>query len=187
MDGCSCSGLGAAGPMLNGLGQINPTDAALAVADAKHLWDDFINALGIGAGRREADVVTPTQNRIFNGSVKPLVDYLTGIHNGSIQVDCTTLHTDLAAMDAAEKVWLSFLHDTKWQDGRAAQQGEATLAPWFTNTRADANKVLADQCGSIVSTVPDAIGKIFTTSSGGVNWPIVAGVAGVAYMLLRRK
>jgi hypothetical protein len=173
--------------MLNGLGQIDPTSAALAIADAKHMWDDLINALGIGAGRREADVVTPVQNRIFNGSVAPLVDYLTAIHNGSVKVDCTTLTSDLAVMDAAEKQWLSFLHDTKWQDGRAAQQGEATLAPWFTNTRADAKKVLTDDCGSIATGIPDAIGKIFTTSTGDTNWPMIAGIAGVAFMLIRRK
>lgn len=184
---CNCSSLGKAGTMLNGLGQIDPVSAAMAIADAKHLWDDMLSALGVGAGRKEADVVTPTQNRIFNGTVAPIVDYLTGIKNGTIQGNCTDLQNDLAALDAAEKQWLSFLHTTKWVDGRAAQQGEATLAPWFTNTRLDLKNRIGETCGTIGSIIPGSIGQIFTTPSGGINWPIVAGVGIGAFLLMRKK
>lgn len=184
---CQCSGLGSAGKMIyGGLGQVDPTSAALAIADAKHLWDDFIKALGIGAGRREADVVVPVQNRIFDGTIAPIIDYLTGVRNGTIQPDCSVLKNDLAVLDSVEKQWLAFLHDTQWQDGRAAEQGEATLAPWITNARAELKADIVDSCGGISSIVPD-FGHIFTTATGGINWPVVAIAGGAAFMLLRRK
>lgn len=187
---CNCAGLSNAGPMLNGLrglGQVDPTSAALAIADAKHLWDDLVKALGIGAGRQEADIIVPVQNRIFNGTVTPIVDYLTNIREGKITADCTTLKNDLAALISVEKQWLDYLHQTKWQDGRAATQAEATLEPWFTNAKTELQSDINESCSTIGSIIPDSIGQIFTTPSGGVNWPIIAVAAGAAFMLFRRK
>jgi hypothetical protein len=183
-------GLNNAGPMLNGLsglGQIDPTGAALAIADAKHLWDDLVNALGIGAGRREADIIVPVQNKVFDGSVKPIVDYLTNLKNGTIQPDCTILRNDLAGLSSVETQWLNYLHATKWQDGRAATQAEATLEPWFTNTKADLQSHINESCSSIGSIIPTSIGQIFTTPTGGVNWPVVAGIGIGAFLLMKRK
>jgi hypothetical protein len=187
---CSCTGMGNAGRMLNGksgMGQIDPVSAALAIADAKQTWDNLVKALGIGAGAREADIITPVQNKVFNGTVAPIVDYLTNINNGSVQPDCTALRNDLAGLTSAQTQWLNYLHTTKWQDGRAAAQAEATLQPWFVNTLADLQKHIDASCAGIGSILPTSVSQIFTTPTGGVNWPVVAGLGIGAYLLMKRK
>jgi hypothetical protein len=189
---CDCSGLNGAGRALDiggGLGQIDPVSVGLVFADAKHMWDDLIAALGIGAGRREADVIVPLQNKVVATVIAPVVDYLTAIREGRVQGDCNTLKTDKIQLESGEKQWLNFLHTTQWQDGRAAVQAEATLAPYFTNAKAELITDINEACtgSGIADSIGDTIGNILTTPEGGINWPVVGIGAGIAFMLLRKK
>jgi len=165
-----------------GLGQIDPaTIMALqeAFVHAKDLWEDIKQIFGIGAGAREADAIVPLQNQIHQTVLAPVGDYLERVRTGQVAATCAECKTYQSQLLEAEKKWLSFLHNTQWQDGRAAQQAEATLGPIFTSQKNELAQCVTKTCGISGGSV----GSIFTTSSGEVNWPVVAGAAGLAYML----
>lgn len=185
--GCSCTD-----SEYSGLGQISPSmvgELTSAIVNAKQMWDNLQAALGIGAGRREADVITPIQNRLVSSVIAPLTDYLTNLKNGAIQPDCNQLNQDIGIVTQAEKSWLDYLHNTKWTDGRAAQQAEATLAPYFTGLKTGLPAAIQQYCGSATTTVGTipVIGPLLTTATGDINWPVVAVGGGLIFMLMRRK
>jgi hypothetical protein len=150
LEGCGCQssmGLGYAG-----LGQIDPVSAAIeieqAIQIAKNFWDDLLAALGIHAGQREADAIVPLQNDItakvltpISANVQPGV-----IHNES----CQELNSELTLLNQTETKWLDYLHNTPWVDGRAAQQAEATLAPYFIGLRKDLTDEIHARCSGIL-------------------------------------
>jgi len=179
----------------SGMGGIEAVAMAQALSDAKNTWDHLVEALGIGAGRREADAIVPYQNKILSDVFGPIGVFYDAVTNKGQPVDCNEANQLLGGLNATENQWLNFLRSTKWPDGRAAQQAEAGMQPYFTNTRAGLKKLIADNCSTSVSGVigdiGDSIGDVITsitkTSTGETNWPVIAGVAGLAYMFLRKK
>lgn len=170
----------------NGLGQIDPATILAvqqAFVHAQDLWEDIKQIFGIGAGAREADVIVPLQNQIQAQILAPISDFLTGLHNGTIQASCTDCQTWKSQLVATETKWLDYLHKTQWADGRAAQQAEATLAPYFTAMKSELQQCIQQKCG--VGGIPG--GGIITNPDGSINWPIVALAGGAVYMLTRRK
>ncbi len=170
----------------NGLGQLDPgTILALqqAFVHAQDLWDDIKAIFGIGAGAREADAIVPLQEQITAQILAPISDFLTGVKNGTIHPSCTDYQTWLSQLTSTQTKWLDFLHKTQWQDGRAAQQAEATLAPYFTAMKSELQQGIQTKCG--VGSIPGS--GIITNPDGSINWPIVALAGGAVYMLTRRK
>lgn len=144
--GCACASNG-----LSGLGQA--TDIALAIADAKHLWDELQAALGIGAGRREADVITPLQDKLYQLTLVPTSD----MGARKEQYTCDQLNAALVKLNADIKSFVDFLRNTQWQDGRAAAQalywaagqGESTgQEPTAYLVQRDFTADVKAQCGS---------------------------------------
>lgn len=151
------------------------------IDEMKSLWADLEAALGIGAGRREADVIVPVQEKIVSEFIAPVSDYLTQINNHQITPTCVDLQVWQQSITNVQANWLAYLHNTEWMDGRAAQQAEATLAPYFTNAKRDLAKYQQQYCG-----VFGGIGGgILTTPSGDINWPVVALGGGLLYMLVK--
>lgn len=169
----------------NGLGQLDPaTLMALnqAFVHAKDLWEDLEKIFGIGAGRREADVVVPIQEQITAQILAPVGDYLERVRTGQVVATCAECTTWQKQLLEAEAKWLAFLHTTEWMDGRAAQQGEATLKPIFDSQKAELAQCVAAKCGITGGSLPG-----ITNPDGSINWPIVLGGAGLVYALTRRK
>jgi hypothetical protein len=165
---------------VSGLGQIDPITIATAVTEAMDAWNQLLSALGIGAGAREADVIVPVQNKVVSTVIAPVSDYLTSVNNKTHIPTCAELQTWLSEVTQAKTIWLNYLHNTQWQDGRAAQQAEATLAPYFTNATNDLNKYILQYCGG-------GVGSIFTDpTTGQTNWTTV-GLVGVAAFFLLKK
>jgi len=168
----------------SGLGQLDPATLLAinsAFVHAKDLWNDIKAIFGIGAGAREADAIVPLQNQIHTTILAPVGDYLEGVRNGTIQATCAECTTWRTQLVAAETKWLEFLHNTQWQDGRAAQQAEATLAPIFKSQKDELQACINATCGII-----GGGGGIITNPDGSVNWPIVAAGAGLLYALMRK-
>lgn len=169
----------------NGLGQIDPGTLGLlnqAYVHAKDLWEDLQQLFGIGAGRREADVVVPVQEQVTQQILAPVGDYLERVRTNQIVstcAECTNWRTQLVAV---ETQWLNYLHDTEWMDGRAAQQAEATLAPIFKSQKDELQACINAKCGITGGNIP-----IITNPDGSINWPIVAAGAGLIYAFSRRK
>jgi hypothetical protein len=165
-----------------GLGQIDPVSLALEISTALKTWQQLLVTLGIGAGAREADVIVPVQNKIVASVIAPVSDFLTSVNNKTHVPTCSELQTWLSEVTQAKTQWLNYLHNTAWKDGRAAQQAEATLAPYWTNATNDLNKYIVQDCGGIGS-----IGSIFTDASGQTNWTMIALAGVAAYVLLGKR
>ena len=183
---CSCingEGLNGYGPMLNGagLGQIDPITLTAAISEASNLWQQIKSALGIDAGSSEANVIVPLQNSVVSGVIAPVSDFLTSVNNGSVVPTCAQLQSYLSELTAAQSKWLNFLHGTTWRDGRAAQQAEATLAPYFTNGTNDLHKYIGQYCG-----VGATGGILVNPVTGQLNYTTIA-LAGVAAFFLLKK
>lgn len=138
---------GAPFAMLRGLGlnvqemnQFNPEPISRAAIDVIAQITDF---LGIGAGRREADEIVPTQNYIHYNVLAPIAEAVNASYAPNISR--SQLEEMLQALRMTEENWLRFLHDTQWSDGRAAVQAEATLEFLFE-----------DQERKILALMPDA-------------------------------
>jgi len=189
--GCGCSGSGMKG-LKGTLGQLGVTSTEMSgfiaalknfISGAKQLWADFEDALGVGAGRREADVIVPVQNEVVNTIIAPVSAYLSSINDHSITPTCVDLKVWQQQLNEAEATWLGFLRNTQWMDGRAADQAEATLAPYFTNAKRDLQKYVNQYCG----TFGGGGGGIFTTPTGEINWPVVGVSASILYMLVSMR
>lgn len=170
----------------NGLGQLDPgTILALqqAFVHAQDLWEDIKAIFGIGAGAREADAIVPLQEQITAQVLAPISAFLTDVRNGTVQPSCTDYQTWRSQLISTETKWLDFLHKTQWQDGRAAQQAEATLAPYFTAMKSELQQGILAKCG--VGSIPGS--GIITNPDGSINWPFVALASGAIYMFTRRK
>ena len=148
--GCCASG------GLSGLGFVDPATAALMLSQAKTTLSNAIaqieNFLGIGAGRREADLIVPTQKLITAQVLAPIS---AAVQPGEIeQSTCNELHVLLTTLNQAETKWLEFLHDSRWIDGRASAQAESTLAPYFTGLRADLTDEIQVKCAGGIIGIP---------------------------------
>jgi hypothetical protein len=161
------------------------------LAGAKVAWDNLVQALGIGAGRQEADIIVPIQNKVVSDIIAPIYAFDDAVLNKNQPVDCNEARTYLASVTSAEQQWLNYLHLTKWQDGRAATQAEATLQPYFAQCKRDLNTIIATKCSSVSGSVGDVIGNtvssILRTSTGETNWPVILIGVGAAFLFLRKK
>jgi hypothetical protein len=177
------------------MGEIDVDAFGGVLAGAKVMWDNLVSALGIGAGRKEADIIVPIQNKVVNDIIAPIYAFNDAILNHDQPADCNEARTLLGQVQATEQQWLNYLHLTKWADGRAAKQAEASLQPYFNNCKTGLNSVISSKCSTVVGNiggdVGDAIGNIVSsitkTSTGETNWPVILGVAGLAFMFLRKK
>jgi len=168
----------------NGLGQIDPATIAVLAevyTNAKNLWESLLQLFGVGAGRREADVIVPVQEQVTQQILVPVGDFLERVRTNQVVPTCDECKTWLSQLVAVETQWLNYLHNTQWQDGRAAQQAKATLAPIFKSQKDELQQCVTAKCGLI-----GGGGGIFTTPTGEVNWPIVAGAAGILFALMRK-
>lgn len=170
---------------LGGLGQIEVEAIAAAYTHAKDLWEDFQKMFGIGAGRMEADVIVPLQNDVHREVLAPVGDFLEKVRTNQLVPTCTDCTNWRAELLAAEKQWLNYLHSTQWQDGRAAQQAENTLAPIFKSQKDELLACVTAKCGGVIG--GGGLPPIFTNPDGSTNWPIIAAGAGLVYALMRRK
>lgn len=172
----------------SGLGQFDPATIAAvqeAFVHAKDLWNNLMKIFGIGAGAKEADAIVPLQNQMLAQILAPVSDFLTAVHNGTINPSCGEVQTWQTQLNTHKAKWLEFLHGTKWADGRAAQQAEATLAPYWNNATTDLQTLAKSKCGIVGG--GGSIGGILTTANGEMNWPIIAVAAGALFMMSRRK
>lgn len=162
---------------LSGLGFTDPATLATEVSSiiewGKQEWEDIQAALGIGAGRREADVIVPMQNQITNTVLVPAVDM--GTH--SEQHTCTELLQMQGAITNAAAQFNHFLDNTVWQDGRAADQARFWLSgplpatvtnpSWFHQVQSDfAGEVYSAGCGSGVFGSNVGLGPLLFIGAG---------------------
>ena len=177
MSCCSqTNGLGALGQEQEGAGVDPATILALqqAFVHAQDLWNDIKQIFGIGAGAREADAIVPLQNEVHQTFLAPLSAYL----DNTATKTCAEIQAWQAQFTLVENRWITFLHGTEWQDGRAAQQAEATLGPYFAEFKAELLQLQRTLCGTT--------GGIITNPDGTTNWPILAAGAGVLFLLMRK-
>lgn len=172
------------------LGQIDPGSMALeintAIATAREFWESIQRIFGIGAGRMEANVITPLQTKIENTVLVPAVD----MGSNPSQHSCSDFQKMLGSINQAAVQFKSFLTNTQWQDGRAAAQAmvwlegalpaSATNPSWFHQVQSDFTQDVQEKCG-IGGGVP--IPGTGTT----LSWPTVALIGAGAYMLARRR
>jgi len=144
---------------LGAMGLVDPhaviSEAGAVVEEAKQYWNELQAALGIGAGRREADVIVPFQNRITSNILVPVVD----VGSRPQQHSCNEMSQLLGALNNAASTFRSFLLDTDWMDGRAAEQalfwleGPLPATPtnpsWFHQVQSDFSGDVAEKCGGI--------------------------------------
>lgn len=142
---------------MRGLGQLDPGSLALEIntmlASARAFWDSLVNALGIRAGAREADVITPVQDKITSTVLAPAVQMGTNPQNFS----CTDMRKMLGVVQQARIEFKAFLTNTTWKDGRAAQQALVWLegplpasssGAWFHQVENDFSGDVAEKCGT---------------------------------------
>lgn len=89
--------------------------------DFKSAWNALENFSFFGRGRSEADVIVPLQNRIG--------DRLAAINTGIASANIAQLqqwHTEVRRMGT---LFLTFLRDDKFEDGRASQQAANDIMP----------------------------------------------------------
>jgi len=168
----SCSSDG-----LSGLGFVppDPTTIALMFAQVKLTIGNAIavieDFLGIGQGRQEADLIVPTQNLVTAQVLAPISEAVQYLED----MNCSQLNEYLDVLNKSETEWLTFLHDPRWTDGRAASQAEATLAPYFGGLRKDLTDEIKARCIGIIG-VP----------GGSNNTILYAGLGLGALLLLPR-
>jgi hypothetical protein len=146
----------------HGLGFVDPASATIWTK-AYNLLQSAIgaieNILGIGQGRREADLIVPTQNQITATVLAPISAEVQQIET----LNCNDLRSLLEQLNQSETKWLQFLHDSRFVTA-APTQAEATLAPYFTGLRKDLTDEINIRCtgfggiGSIDSTTLVSIG-----------------------------
>jgi hypothetical protein len=141
-----------------GLGDIND----LAALDPEPISSSILKIvgmisrlLGIGAGRMEADVIVPIQNEVVASVIGPASAYLTPGQTTPDTSQLTQQDLDVIqqALEKTERVWLDFLHNTSWKDGRAANQAETTLAPYFSGLLGRVRELRATAPTSIIQSI----------------------------------
>jgi hypothetical protein len=190
LGGCGCASCAVG---LAGMGQMDYSgaisDLSSAITQAKQMYDQLLAALGIGAGAREADMITPLQNQITNTVLVPAVNM-----GENPQATCADLVSMQRNIQTAHDQFQFWLTNTHWADGRAAQQALSWLngplpasasqaAPsWFHQVQSDFTNTVVQKCGSAYG------GSIITLPGGftiGSNVLLIgAGLA--AFFLLRR-
>lgn len=119
-----------------GLGQVDPVTAYQA---GSSLLDSIANVFNIGAGRKEADMITPTQQRLMDTVLTPLFDRFRAYDNG-VAFSYAELSQWQTALNDAWNRWTSLLAGP-WDDGRAAQQAHSDIDPIFRDAFAKLQQI----------------------------------------------
>jgi hypothetical protein len=160
------TGLGAASQLSNTqAAAANAIGAAFGIPDAGALINRISSALGVGAGRNEADQITPTQNDL-------------GAFLAQVSAYIPTAPSVAALQQLASNLsnaWTKFqnfiFNGQQFPDGRASHQAYATISPLVT-TLQNQISARAAQLGGSVSLTP--------TQSGYLSLQVPTyGVAGV--------
>lgn len=169
---------------VRGLGQLDPGSLTLEintmVASARAFWDSLVKTLGIGAGRREADVITPMQNKITATILAPAVEMGTHpqIHT------CDDFRKMLGVIQQARVEFKSFLTNSQWQDGRAAAQALVWLegplpasasGAWFHQVESDFGGEVMKKCGVGGGGAIPPGGQV--TGPSALSLPVILGAA----------
>lgn len=115
------------GGMVSLVGMSNPVTAAFTIGLS--ILGDL--ASFIGAGRREADVITPVQNSVQSRLAQ--IDAAVG-HDAMGTEDMNLLQTVLNELQTTGGNFLSFLRDPRFTDGRASGQAANTIMPILDGT-----------------------------------------------------
>lgn len=170
---------------LNGMGDVVGTvaqfDPEPISRSALTLITAIESAFGIGSGRKEADIIVPIQNQVFDTILKPIID---AVNLQGPTMTYETLQSLWNSLETAKAKWLAFLHQP-WPDGRAAQQAEATLAPYWNDAETKIQALLQTAphggtgglVGGVVTSPPPSL-------LGGVSTPVLIGIGLLAVMLL---
>jgi len=176
-------------PRGGGLGQLDPGSLALeintAIATAREFWESILKIFGVGAGRMEADVITPLQTKITNTVLVPAVDM--GTHPE--QHTCQEMLQMNSLITHAHDEFKSLLVNTQWVDGRAAQQAMVWLEgplpasvqnpSWFHQVQVDFAGEVADK---------GCMGGIPIPGAGtSISWTTAALIGAGAYLLTRAR
>jgi hypothetical protein len=108
--------------MYAGLGFIDPATAASLASLLPGV------NFGIGAGRKEADAIGPTQLAILSR--------LDNIYPGIPNASTLQLQNWLDELIRLQSSYISFLNDPAFGDGRASEQSMNTVLPWLSGTNA---------------------------------------------------
>jgi hypothetical protein len=108
-----------------------------------------------GGGHLDANKITPVQNQVVSTVIAPCSAYLTPGESTPDTSQLTQRDLDVLqqALEKTQTVWLNFLHNTSWNDNRAATQAEATLAPYFSGLLGRIHNLRATAPTSIVQTI----------------------------------
>jgi hypothetical protein len=124
-----------------------------------------------GGGHLDANKITPVQNQVVSTVIAPCSAYLTPGESTPDTSQLTQRDLDVLqqALEKTQTVWLNFLHNTSWNDNRAATQAEATLAPYFSGLLGRIHNLRATAPTSIVQTI---------TGSSDVSLPSALQIPG---------
>lgn len=152
-----------------GLGELDPQQAETLVNSAGSIIAKIESIFGIGGGRLEANQITPIANDIHYKIFAPIA---AALDNGST-LSYQNLQTMWNSLVSTEDRWLTFLHTTDWNDGRAATQAERDFAPYFSSYRTRIAALLGRITGNItvggviIPGVPNTGGGYLPTLPGG--------------------
>lgn len=143
------------------------------------------NLLSIGSGRREADQITPIQNKMTTEVLAPAYAALDADYAGAKPMTCRETAYVYKSLLDGETSFLNMLHSTQWSDGRAAQQAEAYMRPYFENGESSAIQAFQRKtCGGAIQ-VPTSVTEpyhspfTFLTS----NMPLLIGALAAVFIL----
>lgn len=163
---CGLSGLGLNTGTLYQANQFNPEPISRAAITAMQSIENFFR---IGAGRREADLIVPIQNQIHYEVLAPIAEAVNAPYKNDL---CQSqLQQMLDALNATEDYWLQFLHNTTWDDGRAAIQAEQTLEFLFYDQERKLRELLVNAPWFCPVEVPEVIPVGGGTTSGSTRYP----------------
>lgn len=103
------------------LGQFDPLSAIELSGAVITVFRRAEEMLGIGEGRREADVIVPVQNQIHDR----LAQISAAVNSGNIQ----QLQMWFAEVQQMGIYFLNFLRDPRFTDGRASEQAANDIMP----------------------------------------------------------
>ncbi len=183
----------ATGTALTTAAEIDPEPISKAALTIIATIEGFF---GAGKGRMEADQITPIQAKITTDVIAPIVSAIKGPNASSLSTQ--QLQAMWNILESTKASWLNMLHTTQWSDGRAAQQAEAGMAPYFSDQEARIQELLKTSSFSIsqaVTGVPGLPGLVTTGPSGisttnpaltagfGTILPVAIGVLALIFLM----
>ena len=150
---------------------MDPVTVSTAIADAKNFLSGIFG--NWGEGRREADVIVPVQEAIYNQlvSINRQVDDVE---------DPNVLYTWLEYLQQWRSQFITFVEDPAFTDGRASQQALNDLIPVIDGTIRTVNgqlSIIGYETG-----VPSGPGPVRAGAGMDMGTMLLLG-AGAAFLL----